>query len=88
MDDLDTITFNVTCSMKKRWIPHFLAMLNYMESLGSWGSSRTVSFYADGDGDFRPKFDWLKDKEIQEFTKDNLPKPVEDQHGDRIYDAG
>lgn len=25
------------------------------ESLGSWGSSRWTAFYADGDGDFRPK---------------------------------
>lgn len=25
------------------------------EQLGSWGSSRWTAFYADGDGDFRPK---------------------------------
>jgi len=30
-------------------------MFEYMESLGNWGSSRMCSFYADGDGSFRPK---------------------------------
>jgi len=30
-------------------------MFEYMEHLGNIGSSRLCSFYADGDGDFRPK---------------------------------
>ena len=30
-------------------------MFKYMEYLGNVGSSRLCSFYADGDGDFRPK---------------------------------
>ena len=56
-------------------------MLKYMEQLGGLGGSRKVSFYSDGDGDFRPKFKW----------SDHLPsdaKPVEDKDGDRFYDAG
>ena len=31
-------------------------MFKYMQHLGQMGSSRTCSFFADGDGDFRPKF--------------------------------
>lgn len=74
-------TFTITVTMKRRWIPHFLAMLKYMEQLGNLGGSRLVSLYSDGDGDFRPKFNW----------DETLPSngiPVEDKMGDRLYDAG
>lgn len=74
-------TFTITCTMKERWVPHFLAMLKYMEQLGGLGSSRKVALYADGDGDFRPHFKW----------DENLPsdaKPVDDTKGNRLYDAG
>ena len=73
--------FKIKVEMKDRWVPHFLAMLKYMEQLGSLGGSREVSLYSDGDGDFRPKFKW----------KRSLPskaKPIKDDHGDRLYDAG
>jgi hypothetical protein len=50
----------ITVRMKERWMPHFLSMLKYMEQLGGLGGSREVSFYADGDGDFRPKIWKLK----------------------------
>lgn len=67
--------------MKDRWVPHFLAMLKYMEQLGGMGSSRKVALYSDGDGDFRPKFKW----------DESLPfdaEPIIDNDGDRLYDAG
>jgi hypothetical protein len=48
--------FDIKCKMKARWVPHFLSMLAEMESLGNIGSSRVVSIFSDGDGDFRPKF--------------------------------
>lgn len=67
--------------MKDRWVPHFLTMLKYMERLGNCGSSRKVCLYADGDGDFRPKFKW--DKSLSSDAK-----PVSDKNGDHIYDAG
>jgi len=67
--------------MKARWVPHFLAMLKYMQFLGNIGSSRKVSLYADGDGDFRPKFKWSP-------ALDCSKKPVQDINGDRLYDAG
>lgn len=72
--------FTIEVEMPKRWIPHFLSMLKYMQKLGSWGSSRHVGIYADGDGDFRPKF--TSSIEFEEV------KPVNDNDGNRIYDAG
>ncbi len=77
----DVTEFTVKCSMKPRWVPHFLAMLKYMQQLGGQGSSRMVTFYADGDGDFRPKFEW-------DAALPADAKPVEDKGGDRTYDAG
>lgn len=49
-------TFNIEVTMKERWIDDFCSMLKYMEKCGNIGHSCTVSFYSDGDGDFRPKF--------------------------------
>ncbi len=54
----DEEEFTIKVKMNKRWIPHFLGMLRYMEHLGNVGSSRKVSIYSDGDGDFRPWFEW------------------------------
>ena len=77
----DETTFNITCTMRTRWVPYFLAMLKYMQQLGGQGSSRDVTLYSDGDGDFRPRFQW----------DESLPadaRPVSDRDGDRKYDAG
>lgn len=74
-------TFTITCTMKERWVPHFLGMLKYMQQLGGMGSSRNVGMYADGDGDFHPKFKW--DESLPEVAK-----PASDTGGDRFYDAG
>lgn len=74
----DKITFTVQCTMRKRWAPHFLGMLNKMQWLGSVGSSRRVVFFSDGDGDFRPRFQFPDNIEIAEGTeKEGL-----------FYDAG
>ena len=73
--------FIIQCEMKARWVPHFLAMLRYMEQLGNLGGSRRVALYADGDGDFRPKFKWSP-------ALSSNAKPVDDRRGDRLYDAG
>ena len=72
--------FTVEIEMKDRWVAHFLAMLKYMQQLGTLGSSRRVSFYADGDGDFRPKFKWDK-------TLPSMAEPKTDNNGNRHYDA-
>jgi len=77
----DVTEFTIKCKMKTRWVPHFLGVLKYMQQLGSMGSSRHVSLYADGDGDFRPKFEW-------DATLPKEAKPTEEHNGDRVYDAG
>ena len=59
MKDENT-TFTITCKMKTRWVPQFLGMLQAMQRLGSLGGSRWVRFYSDGEGDYRPKFEWDK----------------------------
>jgi len=74
------VKFTVEVEMKKRWVPHFLSMLSYMQYLGGVGGSRKVAIYADGDGDFRPKF-----RPSIEFER---VKPSVDADGDRMYDAG
>jgi hypothetical protein len=73
--------FSIQCTMRKRWVPHFLAMLKYMQQLGGLGSSRMVSFYSDGDGDFRPKFIW-------ENTLPSDATPIKNDDGHKTYDAG
>lgn len=73
--------FTIKCEMKSRWVPHFLAMLKYMEQLGNIGGSRQVCIYSDGDGDFRPKFTW--DKSLPQDAE-----PIVDDNGHKLYDAG
>ena len=76
----DSLQFTIKVTMKKRWVPHFLGMLDYMQRLGGVGASRKLSFYSDGDGDFRPKFDYHKSLPVLE--QDNMK--FEERH----YDAG
>lgn len=80
MEDNET-TFTITAKMGSRWVPHFLAMLKYMEYCGNIGRSREVALYSDGDGDFQPKFSW--DSNLLEEAE-----PVRDDDGNRLYDAG
>ncbi len=60
------VTFMVKCTMGPRWVPQFLGMLRRMQYLGAIGSSREVTLYSDGDGDYRPKFEWIVDSEPAE----------------------
>jgi hypothetical protein len=73
--------FSIEVDMPERWVPQFLGMLAYMQCLGGVGSSRLLTFYSDGDGDFRPKFEW--DKELTVEIDGIL-----DANGNRSYDAG
>jgi len=73
--------FSVRCRMRARWVPHFLAMLRYMQRLGSVGASRRVSLFSDGDGDFRPRFEW-------DGSLPSGAEPRRDEGGNREYDAG
>ncbi len=81
IDKRKRVKFTIECEMKDRWVPHFLAMLRYMEDCGKIGSSRRVALYSDGDGDFQPEFKW-------DSTLPSDAKPIEDDNGHRLYDAG
>jgi hypothetical protein len=76
----DGTRFQLTVEMRTRWVPHFLAMLTYMQRLGSIGSSRIVSLVADGDGDFRPRFDW-------DPALPSNGQYLNDEDGHRTFDA-
>lgn len=76
----EEITFTVTCTMRKRWAAQLVSMLKKMQYLGSIGSSRGITIYADGDGDFRPRFE--VDQEIPEV------EPASEHDGNTFYDAG
>jgi hypothetical protein len=80
----EAVEFLVRCQMKRRWARQFLAMLEYMRLLGSIGSSRRVTFYADGDGDFRPMFTY--DPKL--CPDPSAVVPAKEERGDRTYDAG
>jgi hypothetical protein len=54
----DLVSFTIEVDMEKRWVPHFLGMLQSMEHLGRLGLSRALTFFSDGDGDFHPRFKW------------------------------
>ena len=61
-------------------------MLKLWEYLGNVGSSRKVSFYADGDGNFRPKI-FVDDKKPEFYKfKDGRTYPKENEHGEYIID--
>jgi hypothetical protein len=83
----ENITFTLECTMKERWVPHFLSMLAYMEQLGGLGCSRKVALYSDGDGDFRPKFKVEGGNSIS-IRNIKVVEPKVDNDGDRLYDAG
>ena len=51
------VEFNIKVTMNERWVNDFCSMLKWMEVCGKIGHSSIVGFYADGDGDFRPKFE-------------------------------
>lgn len=79
----DKTTVHIVATMKSRWVPHFLGMLAEMQRLGTQGSSRSVTFVADGDGDFRPRFSWWAPSDVR------LAQPTHtDPSGNTTYDAG
>ena len=76
------ITINV--EMEERWISHFCSMLKYMQDCGNLGHSSIVGFYSDGDGDFRPKFEFSDEFKFEDGYKDKLKLPQLEV----LYDAG
>lgn len=74
--------FIIECEVPERWVNDFCAMLNSMQSFGNLGHSGVVGIYADGDGDFRPKFNIQTEWDRTQATKLEKFNPM------TIYDAG
>lgn len=85
----DNVTFTVKCTMKRRWVPYFISMLERMQYLGGIGSSRYLVFFSDGDGDFRPvfKIDGVDKNSLSEPKLIHPEKPTAFTI-DTVYDAG
>lgn len=77
--------FTIHCKMEERWIASFIKMLESMSYCGSIGHSEYVGLYSDGDGDFRPIFEYDK---ILSTIGDN-PITIKNPSGQMtMYDAG
>ena len=74
--------FKIKAEIDERWVDDFCTFLYELEHNGEIGHSSLIGFYADGDGDFQPKF---KIKTNHNFTK---PKNKIRKEAEKIYDAG
>ncbi len=74
--------FIIECEVPERWVNDFCAMLEEMQYFGAQGHSGVVGIYADGDGDFRPRFSIKTDYNSAFATKLDKFEPM------NIYDAG
>ena len=87
---MNKVTFNIRVTMNERWVDDFCSMLKWMESCGNLGHSSLIGFYADGDGDFRPKFkidrEFEKTHGIWQHERTDEQEPL--QRPEVIYDAG
>ena len=78
---MNTRKFNIECEIPERWVNDFCSFLEHLERNGKIGRSAVVGFYADGDGDFRPKFKIHTDYEKTDGIKmEHIPE--------KLYDAG
>ena len=77
------VEITIKAKMNERWVNDFLSMLKYMEHCGKIGHSSVVGFYSDGDGDFRPEFEFdvnfdktegIKHKDLIERHKNDWNK--------------
>lgn len=57
-------------------------MMNHWNLLSSWGSSRYIAFYVDGDGNFHPKAECRFSGEIPELTEEMEKKAISKDDGD------
>ena len=77
-------TFTVKVTMGERWVPQFLGLLREMQRNGGVGHSAVLAFYADGDGDYRPRFEWDTDIGPADGYRDDGNV----RHPEVFYDAG
>lgn len=89
-DKWEEITFTVTCTMRRRWAAQFIGMLRKMERLGGVGASRTLQFFSDGDGDYRPKFTVEGDtpEPAVGITLDSVSENANEFSKNTAFDAG
>ena len=85
-DGINDTDFTIKCSMKDRWVPYFISFLKRMSADGEIGHSELIGFYADGDGDFRPKFKFDSSEVNDEFSNKKDPRHTTDSID--YYDAG
>jgi hypothetical protein len=78
---MESRKFVIECEVPERWVNDFCSMLNTMEYFGKQGHSGVVGIYADGDGDFRPRFN------IQTVYDGNMT-PLDKFKPMSIFDAG
>lgn len=71
------VIFNIKVTMNERWVDDFCSMLEAMDRNGRIGHSSMVGFYADGDGDFRPKFEFDRKFSLKNGRKDTEGRKME-----------
>lgn len=86
----EEVTFTVTCTMKRRWASQFLGMLKRMQRLGGVGASRPITFFSDGDGDYRPKFEVSGNapEPAEGLTPDDVKPGADEFSRNNVFDAG
>lgn len=64
------------------------AMFKHWNQLASWGSSRMIGFYVDGDGNFKPHCEMAFSKPLPSLTADLEAAAVvaDDGNGTRNFD--
>ena len=76
-----TKKFTIECTMNDRWVDDFCSFLKSLENNGKIGHSSIIGFYADGDGDFRPKFNIGIDFNMTKGFESNKTPEI-------LFDAG
>lgn len=66
------VNITIKAIMDERWIDDFCSMLKWMENCGNVGHSSVTGFYVDGDGDFRPKFEFDREFEKKEGYRNDI----------------
>ena len=73
--------FIIECEVPERWVDDFCSFLERIEFQGKQGHSSLIGFFADGDGDFRPRFNIRTEYNKTEGLKKELIPEV-------MFDAG
>jgi hypothetical protein len=82
-NERDIVEFDIHCKMKRCWANELLSFLAMIEGFGNIGHSGLVGFYADGDGDCRPKFtNNLENFQFREPMKKTNIESID------VFDAG